>query len=250
MRKGSCNQISVLVLAGGLSTRLRPITETIPKPMVDVAGEPFLKRILGHLDSVGYRRFILAVSYHWEAIRDYFGDGGRLGWEIEYSVESEPLGTGGAVLWAQPMWGERVLVLNGDTYLPADWPAMVSAHAAAGVPATMALVRCDDASRFGSVLVADGPAPLGRVTAFREKAPRRGGPEAGWINGGAYVLERDALSGWRRGDRFSLERDVFVRLAGRIGAFRCEGVPFADIGTMQSLGRFRQEAESGRFKGV
>ena len=245
MKDGGQRHIPVCVLAGGLSTRLRPITEKIPKPMVEVAGEPLLKRILDHLGAVGYRRFILAVSYRWEAIRDYFGDGGAFGWRIEYSVEPEPLGTGGAVLWAQPMWGERVLVLNGDTYLPADWPAMVAAHAATDLPATVALVRSEDTSRFGSVRVTDG-----RVTAFQEKAPQRGEGGAGWINGGAYVLERSALAGRRRGERFSLERDIFPALAGRIGAFGCEGIPFADIGTLDSLERFRQEAESGSGKGV
>ncbi len=234
MNDASMTPVPVCVLAGGLSTRLRPITDSIPKPMVDVGGQPFLKRVLDHLDSLGHRRFILAVSYRWEVIRDYFGDGGDFGWDIAYSVEPEPMGTGGAVLWAQPMWGERALVLNGDTFLPGDWRAMVSAHAASDLAATMALVPSADATQFGSVQVADG-----RVVAFHEK-PVGGG--AGWINGGVYVLESAVLAGRRRGDSFSLEREIFTALAGRMGAFMCEGVPFADIGTADALDRFRQDA--------
>ena len=90
--------IPICILAGGLSTRLRPLTETMPKPMVPVAGKPFVQHVLEHLGRLGFRRFILAVSYLWEQIYDYFGDGGQFGWELKYSVEPNALGTGGAVL--------------------------------------------------------------------------------------------------------------------------------------------------------
>ena len=233
--------VAVCILAGGLSTRLRPLTDNIPKPMLPVAGRPFLELVLGHLAGLGLRRFVLAVSYRWEVIRDYFGDGSAFGWDIDYSVEPEPMGTGGAVLWAQPRWGRRALVLNGDTYCPANWPQMLEAHRRSGLPVTMALVPARRTDRFGRVEVRDG-----RVVRFCEKA----GSGAGWINAGAYVLEAEALAGRQRGESFSLERDLFPAMVGRIGAFLCPQVPFADIGTAESLARFRHEVEDSIRKGV
>jgi NDP-sugar pyrophosphorylase family protein len=225
---------TVCVLAGGLSRRLRPLTETVPKPMLPVGDRPFLHHLLDHFASLGFRRFVLAVAYLWEQVREHFGDGGRFGWQIEYAVEPQPLGTGGAALWAQPLWGARAVVANGDTFLAEDWRRMVAAHRAGGLPATMALVRQDDGARYGSVELADG-----RVARFLEKRPDAG---PGWINAGVYVLEAHALARYRRGQPFSLERDVFPALAGRIGAYLCTG-PFADIGTPESLAAFRRRAQ-------
>lgn len=227
------SDLTVCVLAGGLSRRLRPLTETIPKPMVPVDGRPFLAMLLEHFASLGFRRFVLAVSYLWEQIEEYFGDGSRFGWRIEYSVEPEPLGTGGAALWAQPLWGERAIVANGDTFLAEDWRKLTAAHESMQLPATMALVHQDDCARFGKVTVADG-----RVTGFAEKDPLAG---AGWINGGVYVLEASVLESFRRGESFSLERDVFPGLADRLGAYECSEA-FADIGTHDSLAEFRGQA--------
>ena len=223
--------MKVCILAGGLGKRLGSVTANIPKPMVLVDGQPFLLRQMEHFASLGFDRFVLAVGHLWEQIRDHFGDGSRFGWQVEYSVEPQPLDTGGAALWAQPLWGERVLVANGDTHLPYDWRAMVAAHSATDAPVTMALVHQDDSARFGKVLVRDG-----EVIGFEEKTPHAG---PGWINAGVYVLERDALASRQRGQAFSLERDIFPSLAGRIAAYPCDG-PFVDIGTPQSLDAFRR----------
>lgn len=219
----------VCVLAGGLSRRLRPLTDTIPKPMIPVGGRPFLQLLLEHFASLGYRRFALAVSYLWERIADHFGDGSKFGWHIDYSVEPEPLGTGGAALWAQPLWGEAALIANGDTFLAEDWRELAATHKASGLPVTMALVRQDDCARFGKVEVSDG-----RVTGFVEKNPHAG---AGWINAGVYLLDKSALAAFGRGQSFSLEKDVFPGLAGGIAAHECTR-PFADIGTPDSLAKF------------
>ncbi|MGD1000257.1 MAG: nucleotidyltransferase family protein [Candidatus Brocadiia bacterium] len=226
----------VCLLAGGLSTRLRPITDSVPKSMVPVGDRPFLQLLLDHFGSLGFRRFVLAVSYRWEQIEAYFGDGARFGWRIEYSVEPEPLGTGGALLWAQPLWRDAALVANADTFLPEDWRAMLRTHREQGLPATMALARQDDCSRFGKVTVREG-----RVAGFEEKKPHAG---PGWINGGVYVMSRQALEPFKRGTAFSLEKDVFPRLSGRIAAYTCDA-GFADIGTMSSLEEFRKQMAGG-----
>ena len=226
----------VCLLAGGLSTRLRPITDSVPKSMVPVGDRPFLQLLLDHFGSLGFRRFVLAVSYRWEQIEAYFGDGARFGWRIEYSVEPELLGTGGALLWAQPLWRDAALVANADTFLPEDWRAMLRTHREQGLPATMALARQDDCSRFGKVTVREG-----RVAGFEEKKPHAG---PGWINGGVYVMSRQALEPFKRGTAFSLEKDVFPRLSGRIAAYTCDA-GFADIGTMSSLEEFRKQMAGG-----
>ncbi|MCE5327938.1 MAG: nucleotidyltransferase family protein [Planctomycetaceae bacterium] len=224
----------VCILAGGLSRRLRPLTDTIPKSMVDIAGKPLLERIMGHFASLGFGRFVLAVSYLRQQIEAYFGDGVAFGWDVRYSVEPEPLGTGGAVLLAHRLWAPAALVVNGDTFVPGDWRALWQAHRKGGHPATMALVHQEDTSRFGQVET-DGQ----RVVKFVEKG---GSARPGWINAGVYALEERALDGRTAGAAFSLERDVFEPLAGQIGAYLCDA-PFADIGTPQSLAEFRRRME-------
>jgi NDP-sugar pyrophosphorylase family protein len=227
----------VCLLAGGLSTRLRPITDTVPKPMVPVGDRPFLQLLLEHFGSLGFRRFVVAVSYRWEQVEAYFGDGSRFGWRIEYSVEPEPLGTGGALLWAQPLWRDAALVANADTFLPEDWRAMLRTHREQELPATMALVRQEDCSRFGKVTVQEG-----RVVGFEEKRPHAG---PGWINGGVYVMSKQSLESFEHGMAFSLEKDVFPQLGGRIAAYTCDA-GFADIGTLPSLEAFRRQMTDER----
>lgn len=220
------------VLAGGLSTRLRPLTKTIPKPMIPIGPKPFLQLLLEHLSSLGLTRFILATGYLHEQIQDYFGDGRSFGFHIEHSLEPKPLGTGGAVLWAQPIWGESVIIVNGDTFLAEDWTKLLATHRARGQPITMAVARHQDRARFGSVQIRGN-----RVIGFAEKNTHAG---TGWMNAGAYVLERRVFSSFRLGQTFSLELDVFPSFLGQIVAHRCSR-PFADIGTPTSLQQFRQK---------
>ena len=248
------NSTPVCILAGGLGTRLGSLTQSLPKPMLPVTGRPFLHLLLEELAGQGLGHFVLAVRHRWEAVRDYFGDGSRWGWRIEYSVEPEPLGTGGATLWAQSAWGERALVVNGDSLVRGDWPAMLEAQAASALPAAMALAWQDDASGFGLVRLEGEGDPnrdasrLGSpcVAGFEEK-PAAGC--RGWVNAGVYVLTAAALAGRRRGEAFSLERDVFPALAGRMLAWRCrEG--FVDIGTPESLERFRRQNARAEITGA
>jgi len=132
----------VAVLAGGLGTRLRPWTESIPKALVDVNGEPFLAHQLRLLASRGVRRVVLCIGYKGEMIRNWAGDGSRFGVRLEYSEDGPVLlGTAGAVRKALPMLGERFFVLYGDSYLPCDYRAVQQAFLAAGKPALMTVYR-------------------------------------------------------------------------------------------------------------
>jgi NDP-sugar pyrophosphorylase family protein len=143
---------------------------------------------------------VLAVSYRWEVIRDHFGDAYR-GLPLAYSVEDEPLGTGGAIRQALDLAGqEEIAVFNGDTLFPVDFVAMGSAHRTAGAILTMALKHVDDCGRFGRVEVS----PDGIITGFQEK----GGDGAGWINGGIYLLDRRLFADYPMPSRFSFEQDL------------------------------------------
>jgi NDP-sugar pyrophosphorylase family protein len=219
-----------------LGKRLGPLTQAMPKPMLPVGDKPFLQLLMEHFAGLGFTRFVLAVSYRWEVIRDHFGDGRRFGWEVQYSVEDQPLGTGGAVLLAQRLWGQAALVANGDTFLAEDWRELLATHRRQNLPATIALIRQDDCARFGTVEVQDG-----RVARFLEKHAAAG---PGWINAGVYVITQAALAGREPGSVFSLETDVFPRLRDRMAVHYCSRA-FADIGTVESLEEFRRrKAES------
>jgi NDP-sugar pyrophosphorylase family protein len=123
----------VAILAGGLATRLRPITETIPKALVNVAGQPFLAHQLRLLHGAGVRKVVLCVGYRGEMIEEEFGNGAAFGIELKYSCDGpDLLGTGGAITKALPLLGEKFLVLYGDSYLPIDYSAPARAFAHSG----------------------------------------------------------------------------------------------------------------------
>ena len=210
-----------IVLAGGLGTRLRAVVSDLPKPLAPVAGRPFLAWLLDRLAANGLRRTILACGYMAEAVRDAIGDAWQ-GMEIAYSVEGEPLGTGGAIrLAAARLQGDAVHVLNGDTWLEYAPHALEAAARAAGAPLGIALARVDDVARYGAVAVAQG-----RVAAFHEK----GGHGPGWINAGCYFLDAPALSALPAG-AFSFEAAVLEprAAAGEVAAFTATA-GFIDIG--------------------
>ena len=218
-----------IVLAGGFGTRLRGIVDDVPKPLASVAGRPFLAWLLDRLAASGMRRCILATGYMAEVIERVIGTRWQ-GMDIAYSVESEPLGTGGAIrLAAQRLQGDGVHVLNGDTWLEYAPVALEAAARDASTPMAIALARVDDVARYGAVDVRDGLA-----RAFREK----GDSGAGWINAGCYFLAADALSALPRQAAYSFEREVLQSraLAGDVAAF-IETSGFIDIGVPEDYAR-------------
>jgi NDP-sugar pyrophosphorylase family protein len=242
--------MQALILVGGLGTRLRAVLgPALPKPMAPVGGPPFLAYLLGQLRRHGLGEVWLLTGFGAASVEGYFGTGD--GWDltIGYSVEPEPLGTGGALRHVLPrLSGERFLVMNGDSFLGAPLDLLVRAHerARAATPATLAslaLARVDDARRFGSV----ERAPDGRVTGFREKTPPAGfaapasstvDPDAkaaaALINAGVYVVERALIESLAPRGPVSLERDVFPTLTdGRLHGVELAG-PFMDIGLPES----------------
>lgn len=218
------------VLAGGLGTRLRERFGDLPKPLVPVGGRPFLARQLEWLAAHDLREIVLCVGYGAEKVRQALGEGEAAGVRLFYSLEEEPLGTGGALKLAETFVEGPSLVINGDT-LPELEPALLErARAARGAVGALALFQMEDASASGRVECDEE----GRVTAFAEKDRGRG---AGWVNGGCYSFDASLWSWLPRGAS-SLERDVLPRLAaaGELVGQRQGGV-FFDIGTPEGWER-------------
>ena len=218
-----------IVLAGGFGTRLRGIVDDVPKPLAPVAGRPFLAWLLDRLAAGGMRRCILATGYLSDVIEQRIGARWQ-GMEIAYSVEPEPLGTGGAIrLAATRLQGDAAHVLNGDTWLEYDPVALEDTARAAGASMTIALARVDDVARYGAVDIDNG-----RVTGFREKG--ESGP--GWINAGCYFLGADALAALPVRDAFSFEQDVLQpRVQARAVAAFTATAGFIDIGVPEDYAR-------------
>jgi len=220
----------VIILAGGFGTRLRAVISDVPKPLAPVAGQPFLHWVLEHLAVQGMRRVILATGYLAETVEQAFGSY-YAGLSVDYSVEAEPLGTGGAIALAtQRLQGGSAHVVNGDTFLhysPQALEASVTGESDIGV----ALAHVPDVTRYGSVSI-----EASRVRAFSEK----GHHGAGWINAGCYFLTARAIAALPTG-KFSFETDVLHSGVQRssIAAFT-ETTGFIDIGIPEDYLRAQQ----------
>jgi D-glycero-alpha-D-manno-heptose 1-phosphate guanylyltransferase len=224
--------MKAIVLAGGLGTRLRGVLDDLPKPMAPVQGRPFLAFLLDQLVGAGFKTAILAVGYRHEAIHSHFGKAYR-GLALLYSVEREPLGTGGAIRLACRQASVRhILVLNGDTYVELDFRAMLRMHVYRGAQLTMAVYQVPDVARYGALVVSDGI-----VRSFREK----GWSGPGWINAGAYILGAELRDRLPPHGAFSFEQDVLVPEVKSIQplAFPATGL-FVDIGIPDDYARAQQ----------
>ena len=236
--------MKAVILAGGEGTRLRPLTLTLPKPVVPVVDRPFLRHQLDLLGTAGVREIVFSVAYRPERIQAVFGDGSPFGVRIHYAVEETPLGTGGAVKNALPFLDERTIVLNGDVLTDVDLPAAVARHEATGASATLVLTPVPNPAAYGLVETdADG-----RVTRFVEK-PDPGQITTDTINAGIYVLETKGLELIPPGVNHSIERGFFPALLGRgdhVTGFVHRGY-WIDIGTPEKYLQVHRDIFGGAF---
>jgi mannose-1-phosphate guanylyltransferase len=237
--------VKAVVLVGGEGTRLRPLTETVPKPLLPLMDRPFLHHVLDHLAVHGVHEVVLSSSYLESAFRPFIesrhGDPA-----ITWITEAEPLGTGGAIVNAvRHLDDEPFLVLNGDILTDLDLTAMIAVHRERGAAATIALTPVDDARPYG--LVAEGGD--GRVLEFREK-PSQAAP--GNVNAGTYVLGPEALAGFGTDGPLSVEREVFPSLIARgerVQAFGSTAY-WMDVGTPETYLRAHFDVLEGRVRGL
>ena len=217
----------VAILAGGLATRMRPVTERIPKALIEVAGRPFVERQLELLQREGVRKVVLCVGYLGEMIEDVIGDGSRFGLSVSYSLDGERLlGTGGALRRALPLLGQHFFVLYGDSYLDIEYAPVQAAYRESGLPALMTVFRNEGRWDTSNVLF-DGS----RVVRYDKRHPT---PDMKFIDYGLGVLSRD-LFDLAKEEVFDLS-DLYAGLAGtgRLAGFE-ETQRFYEIGTPSGL---------------
>ncbi|MEU8568053.1 NDP-sugar synthase [Streptomyces pathocidini] len=222
-----------ILLVGGQGARLRPLTSHTPKPLLPVAGVPFLTHQLARAAAAGVTRVVFATSYRAEMFAAEFGDGSGLGLELDYVVEDEPLGTGGAIRGAaeklRSKGNEPVLIFNGDILSDLDIAGLREGHRESGADVTLHLTRVPDPRAFGLVSTdADG-----RILDFLEKPDASGPIGAAQVNAGCYVFTRSVIDRIPPGRAVSVEREVFPELVASGAYLRgvLDGDYWLDLGT-------------------
>lgn len=236
--------MKAVVLVGGEGTRLRPLTYTIPKPLLPIANQPFLERQLRWLGAHGVDEAVLSLGYLPHAFESHFPDGQFGDVHLRYAVEDEPLGTAGAIRFAADGITERFVVCNGDVLTDLDLGELVRFHDARGADATITLAQVDDPSPFGVVPTRDD----GEVSAFVEKPPRDRAP-TNWINAGTYVLEPSVLDEIPPRLAVSIERETFPRMLeqpGRLFAMEADAY-WIDIGVPAKYLQAHADVLAGRL---
>jgi mannose-1-phosphate guanylyltransferase len=220
--------MQAIVLVGGEGTRLRPLTETVPKPALTLVDRPFLAYMVEWLAGHGVDEVVLACGFLPDVLREALGEGEHAGARLRYVAEPSPLGTAGGIRFAAEQLGDglgdRFLALNGDVLTDLDLGALLEHHEDRDAVGTLALYPVEDSSAYGLVRTGEG----GEVLEFSEKT---GEQVPGEVNAGAYVLERSVLDLIPPGEAVSIERDVFPRLVDKgLHGLRLEGY-WMDIGT-------------------
>jgi len=224
--------LPVAILAGGLATRMHPITERIPKAVIDVAGKPFIHRQLEYLRGQGIRRVVLCTGHQADQIEAVVGNGGAFGLSVSHCPDGPVLlGTGGALRQALDALGPNFFVLYGDAFLPCNFHDVEEAFIQSKQPALMTVFRNSNQWDRSNVIFRDG-----RIVEYNKRAPRR---EMEFIDYGLGVVSADALSGYPSGQPFDLA-DMYHALAvdGKLAGYEVHE-RFYEIGSFEGL----QEAE-------
>ncbi len=229
--------MEVIILAGGIGKRLQGIVKDVPKPMADIKGKPFLSYLMDYLSGKGVNKVLLSVGYKYEVIKSYFG----LKYEnldIEYIIENEPLGTGGALRESlNKARGDDVMVLNGDTFFNIDLKKMVDFHFTHDSIITIAVKSMYNFDRYGTVRLEKD-----RIVGFEEKSFK----DFGYINGGVYVVNKTISSFFKQKKTpFSFEVDFLYENIKNIPsfAFICDNY-FIDIGVPEDYERAQKELKN------
>jgi mannose-1-phosphate guanylyltransferase len=234
-----------IVLLGGEGTRLRPLTYSIPKPMLPVAGKPMVMHTIEWLARSGVDEVVFSLGYRPDAFSEAFPDSTWAGVRLTYALEPEPLDTAGAIRFAALAVGatsERIIVCNGDVLTDLDLGELLEFHHRTGAEGTIHLTPVGDPSAFGVVPTDEG----GRVIAFIEK-PAPGTEPTNLINAGTYVLEPGAIARIEDGRRVSIEREIFpAMVADGVLFAKADSAYWIDIGTPATFLRAQFDILEGR----
>jgi NDP-sugar pyrophosphorylase family protein len=236
--------LTVVILAGGLATRMRPATETVPKALLPVSGKPFADVQLAWLWSLGVTDVVYSVGYLGDSIVRHVGDGGQFGLHVRYAADGErPLGTGGALraVIDSGIVPEKFGVINGDSYLSLDLPRVEAAFAESGCPALMTVMHNRNRWEASNVVYRDG-----RVIVYDKTRPEAWRDRMEWIDYGFAVISRQAILDWvapgASADLSDLMHDL--SLAGRLAGFEVTE-RFYEIGSPQGLADLERHLSSG-----
>jgi mannose-1-phosphate guanylyltransferase len=219
--------VQAVILVGGEGTRLRPLTSTVPKPVMPLVDRPFLAYMLEWLRRHDVDDVVLSMGYLSTAVRNVLGDGAAYGLRLRYVEEPEPRGTAGALKYAESLLDERFFMLNGDVLTDMDLSAQLAQHVSTGARGTLALVPVDDPSSYGLVRMNGENA----VLEFVEK-PSIDQIDTNLISAGAYILEREVVDLIPPDANVSIEREIWPQLVGEgLFGFAHERAYWLDIGT-------------------
>ena len=236
-----------ILLVGGFGTRLKPLTEEYPKPMLPVAGLPVTEHQILAAKKAGIHTLVLATSYLSDVFTPYFGDGSKWGMKILYAVEKEPLGTGGAIRNAAELLGrdEPIVIFNGDVLSRHSIADQITFHSAKKADVTLHLIEVEDARAFGCVPTDNE----GRVTAFLEKMDN---PVTNSINAGCYVFSPEVVDQIPLGKVVSVERETFPALveSGRPVFGYLEDSYWLDVGTPAALFKGSRDLIDGEYQAM
>ncbi|MBD3210975.1 MAG: NTP transferase domain-containing protein [Candidatus Lokiarchaeota archaeon] len=203
-----------LILSGGWGTRLRPLTCTIPKTLIPVGNKPVIERQMELLKSAGVKEIVLAVSVMSEFLKNYFGDGKRLGIKIHYTNEQSPMGTAGALKLAEPfLKDDNFFMLNGDVILNFNFKEMLRYHEEFNGIGTIASRQVEDPSRYGVLIINEESQKILQFLEKDEFDPDKHGEGSMPVNAGVYILEPEVFSHIEPHRKLSIERDIFPKLA-------------------------------------
>ncbi len=235
--------MQAVIIAGGKGTRLLPLTQRSPKPMLPLLDRPFLTWMIDRCRQVGITDILMNIRYQASQIKDYFGDGSGFGVQIRYVIEETALDTAGAMKLAEPYFtGEPLLVFNADILTDLDLGKLIQAHTETQADATLTLTRVDDPTAFGLVellappeTAAPWPANTQPIQAFREKPTPEEAAQLGidTVNAGTYILNPDLFQQYPADEPLSFERRVFpdiLQQSKRMHGFIWDGY-WMDLGT-------------------
>jgi len=226
-------RVDVVILCGGMGTRLKAIVDDKPKPMAEIDKRPFIDILIGHISTFGFQRFILCAGYKAESIQEYYKNK-KCRVEILIEKEQELLGTGGAVKNVRPLIGSNpFLVLNGDSFLDMDLCKFIEFHLGKKALLSIALINAKDTKSYGSIETNSSD----RIVKFCEKEEKS---QESMINAGIYLFNREIFSLMPSDKNFSLEYDFFPKIVGReFYGYLAKGF-FIDIGTPERYMQAKQ----------
>lgn len=237
--------MKALYLAGGMGTRLKPLTDDLPKPMVPIMNKPLLERSMANLKENGIHEIVISTCYKSQYIKDYFGNGDKFGLNIEYVCEDAPLGTGGAIKKTGHLYDDTFLVFNADILCNMDFRKLIEFHKAKSAAVTIAVTKVENPSAYGVIEYDQNDYAL----SFTEK-PAADQIKSNFINAGVYVIEPSVLKGIPENRPVSVERDIFPALlekGDKIAVYK--GCSYwMDIGTPEKYLQTHVDIMSGACK--